>query len=112
MSGPSEIPPRKRASPRRLLILCLVLVLAVGGLGYLAYHRFWGQGVRPRLTLKGHTDRVTSVAFTTDGKILASCSYDGTVRVWDTATGKQKAVLNASRVNSGSCQFSAQGGTA
>jgi WD40 repeat protein len=36
-----------------------------------------------------HTQRVTSVAFSPDGKTLASGSGDGTIKLWDVATGKQ-----------------------
>ncbi|GKT48338.1 vegetative incompatibility protein HET-E-1 [Colletotrichum spaethianum] len=38
-------------------------------------------------TLEGHSDDVTSVAFSSDGQRLASGSDDHTVKVWDTATG-------------------------
>ncbi len=40
-------------------------------------------------TLKGHTDKVTTLAFTRDGKVLASGSDDHTIRLWDTSTGTQ-----------------------
>jgi len=43
--------------------------------------------------LKGHTNRVYSVAVSADGSTVVSGSNDRTVRLWDTATGKQKAVL-------------------
>jgi WD40 repeat protein/serine/threonine protein kinase len=41
------------------------------------------------LTLQGHTDRVNSVAYSPDGKRLASASADKTVKVWEAQTGKE-----------------------
>lgn len=39
------------------------------------------------LTLKGHAGNVTSVAFSPDGKRLATGSIDSTVKLWDAPTG-------------------------
>ena len=38
--------------------------------------------------LRGHTDRVNSVAFSHDGKHIVSGSSDQTIRVWDVNTGE------------------------
>jgi WD40 repeat protein len=45
---------------------------------------------KPLVTLVGHTDAVTGVAFSPDGKLLASSSRDHDARVWDmkSLTGK------------------------
>ena len=39
-------------------------------------------------TLTGHTDFVTSLCYSPDGKYLASSSWDKTIKFWEVATGK------------------------
>lgn len=68
----------------------------------------WGHAVLPeseqrlhdailashvRLTLSGHNSGVTSVAWSPDGKRLASGSWDKTVKVWNAETGKELLTL-------------------
>jgi WD40 repeat protein len=46
------------------------------------------------LTIEGHSDSVSSVAFTPDGRRIASADSDGAVKVWDAVTGKEILTLN------------------
>jgi hypothetical protein len=43
--------------------------------------------------LKGHTESVLRLAISPDGQRLASASADGTVKVWDPATGRELLAL-------------------
>src|SRR5258708_11354809 len=43
----------------------------------------------PFQTFSGHTDAVSSVAISPDSKYVITGSGDGTVRLWDAATGKE-----------------------
>jgi WD40 repeat protein len=44
--------------------------------------------------LKGHASGVVSLAFSPDGKLLASGSADRSVRIWDMTEGKESAILD------------------
>jgi WD40 repeat protein len=65
-------------------------IAAGGGDKQGGYVKIWdvetGKLVR---AFHGHTERVLSVTFNSDGTRLLTGSYDGTARLWDTATGEE-----------------------
>ena len=46
-----------------------------------------------KTTLKGHTGGVTSIVYSPDGDMIATGGRDGTVRLWETDTGKHTATF-------------------
>src|SRR5262249_38055889 len=64
---------------------------------------------RKALPLLGHTGGVSGVAFSGDGKRVASGSDDGTIKVWDAATGQDKLTLRGHTGGVTSVAFSGDG---
>jgi len=52
------------------------------------------QIAKERAVYKGHKSPVTAIAFSPDGKTLASVEAEKVIKVWDIAKGQEKAILD------------------
>jgi WD40 repeat protein len=66
---------------------------------------------KPKQILHGHNGAVQSLAYSPGTKTLASASADGTVRLWDAATGKERATLKSDSGGVNCVAFSPDGKT-
>lgn len=60
-------------------------------------------------TLKGHTNLVLAVAWSPDGKQIASAGMDKTIQLWDPATGKNVKTLRGPATPISALAFTADG---
>jgi WD40 repeat protein len=60
-------------------------------------------------TLIGHTADVLWIAFSPDGKRIATTGYDRTIKLWDTATGRDVFTLRGHTAGVGVLAFSPDG---
>src|ERR1700730_2488252 len=61
---------------------------------FLLFSFFSALAQQPELSVQtGHANFIVSVAFTRDGRTLASGSVDQTIKLWDTATGRELRAL-------------------
>jgi len=73
--------------------------------------RYWhaiSQG-RQAKTLHGHLYTINALAWSPDGRVIASGSWDGTVRIWDVETAETVAILKAHKGRLTSVAFSPDG---
>ena len=71
--------------------------------------KLWNFDTERFILLEGHEDRISSVGFSPNGKILASSSWDNTIRLWNPETGQHLTTFQGHSEAVNSVEFSPDG---
>ncbi len=71
--------------------------------------KLWSSSLEEIFTFTGHTRAVKSLSFSPNGQILASGSWDKTIKLWDIQTGQEIYTLTGHQLQVTSVAFSSQG---
>jgi WD40 repeat protein len=83
--------------------------LLVGLLILLQSHVLAGQELPQLIIQTGHASIINSVAYSADGKIVASASSDNTIRLWDVKSGRELRSLRGHTYSVSHIAFSPDG---
>jgi WD40 repeat protein len=70
-----------------------LVVAAIDSRNYKEFSLWDGQTDKSIATCSGHTQAITCLALSRDATMVASAGRDHTIRLWDTATGKEKTAF-------------------
>jgi WD40 repeat protein len=93
--------------PLRVTVLLLLGLLPFAGFGLWYY--FHARGRVLEVAFAGHEGAVNAVAFSPDGKLIASVGSDRTVKVWNVETHQEQATLTGHQAGVRCVAFSPMG---
>lgn len=103
--------------PKYIAIGIVLVIALLAGVGLVFNNGLWNSSIpvttddtdEALFTLRGHTDEVIGVAFSSDGAQLMSVGLDQKLKAWDATSGQQLLTTNTSVGTDGCTAFRSDG---